>query len=432
MTTKAPTLYDVVIIGDGLSGLSMALGLSYVAQQTDTDLKIALIGAGLSRENATTQSVSRDRRTTAIMSDSARHVQTWLEAHDANAWQDLAPQMAPLCTMRLINGAVVSDFKAADIDQEAFALNTPNAPLKQSLAACCHQSPLISCLATTATDITPTDLFPIIECEDGQSLQARLIIGADGHNGVTRQSFDIGVRHDSIDQAALVLNLAHSADHDNTSTEWHRAGGPVTFVPLSPEFVAQAYDKTNIDKTTAFASSLVWCDRPEVIETLARQPLTQTLADLESLTHNRYGDLKPLGKTSETPQIWPIRPYYADRLSASRMVLIGEAAHAIPPLAAQGFNLSLRDITTLIGIITSSLDLGLCIGGAHVTEAYARARRADTHGRYHATTWLNHLIAKESFTLPRLARAGQRLVDRVSPLRHRLMRWGMIPQQGDA
>jgi 2-octaprenyl-6-methoxyphenol hydroxylase len=347
-----------------------------------------------------------DRRTTALMMPAVRML------GDFEVWPTLAGHATPLRTMRLIDGssrlmrAPTVSFTAGEIDEDAFGYNIANSDLNGALLDAVAATPAITVVPAMASSATFGDDGCTVALSDGQTLDARLAVAADGINSLIREAAGIGVRRWSYPQTAVVLTFAHTRSHEFISTEFHTETGPFTTVPMQGN-----------------RSSLVWVLQPDEAERVS----TLDREDIAALVEKRMDSM--LGAISEisTPQCWPLSGMIAHRFAGRRMMLVGQAAHVFPPIGAQGLNLGFRDIE----------DLGTCLaaapadpGSAGVTARYHRMRGADILTRTGAVDLLNRSLLTDFLPVQFARAAGIALLSAVSPLRSLAMREGMAPGSG--
>jgi 2-octaprenyl-6-methoxyphenol hydroxylase len=236
-------------------------------------------------------------------------------------------------------------------------------------------------------------------------IQSRWKLIADGVNSTLRKSLGFATDSNSIDQHALALSFAHTSPHEFVSTEWHKQDGPFTTVPLPGS-----------------RSSLVWMAKPAHIAALMELSDAALATEIQLETHGTLGRISDLGpRRSFAMQIQHSKP-----LAKSRAYLIGEAGHALPPIGAQGLNLSLRDAATAADLIVGAADPG----AAALCTEYDRQRRSDVEPRLAITGILNNTLLSD-FALPHLARvAGLTAVANFPPLRQLALRQGLSGSAG--
>ncbi len=324
---------------------------------------------------------------------------------------DLLAAKAPMRSLRIVDGtrrlirAPEVTFHASEIGLPAFGYNVRNADLTDALEARIEARG-IRRLETSVATVTPDVTEIRLDLASGAQAAARLVVAADGRRSAVRESVGIGVREWRYEQSALVVNLAHEFPHHDTSTEFHTEGGPLTLVPLA-----------------GLRSSLVWVDRPDAV---ARR-LADDAADLAAEIEARSASL--LGRVSiDGPrQAFPLSGMTAERFSASRVVLVGEAAHVFPPIGAQGLNLGYRDVGALGDVLAGP---GGDPGAPGRLAAYERARRGDVLSRTAAVDALNRTLLTGFLPVQALRGLGLFLLDRVPALRHAMMRQGVAPGAG--
>jgi len=301
-------------------------------------------------------------------------------------------------------------FHAEEIGEEACGYNVPVAPVTAALAAKTEAETRITRFTQLARGVALDGDTPgTVTLEDGQTLSAHLIIGAEGRNSISREAAGIGVNLKTYPQTAMALNLAHTRPHDHISTEFHRKTGPFTIVPLE-----------------GLRSALVWVERPEDAERFMAMDAAALAREIEPRTHGLLGRVTLEGTTRGYPPIHQT----ANAVTAPGLALVGEAAHVMPPIGAQGLNLGLRDVAALRDSLADSG--ALQAPGAHNAReiglaAYARNRRVDIGTRMAAVDILNRSLLSGFIGLQGARSAGLHLVRRFGPLRRLVMREGLQP-----
>lgn len=390
-------IYDVAVVGAGAVGTVMAIGLARSGFRT------VLIG---------TPGAPKPGRTVALLEGSVQLLERF------GLWPGLEPMAAPLARMRIVDatGSLFRtppvEFEATEIGREAFGANIANDDLEAALGSAAGGVANLTVLAGQAQDFTFAAEAARVKVEDHGSVSARLIIAADGRHSLARKVARIGVRTRAWPQTALTAVFGHTEPHRNTSTEFHTREGPFTLVPLpgSDRFEHR--------------SSLVWVMRPE--QSAVRWAAPGRFADLVERQAERH-----LGSMTLDSEIgaFPITTSSSARLTGQRLVLTGEAAHALPPIGAQGLNLSFRDVGALLDCLEGARLGGEDIGCAAVLDAYELGRRGDVATRTAAVELLNgSLIARSPFV--DFARgAGLAALGSFGPLRRAVMRRGLVPRE---
>ena len=385
----------ILVAGSGPAGLSAAL---------------ALAGAGVRTVLAGPPPSISDKRTTALMRPAVAFLERLGigEALGPNVAAPLATMRIVDATTRLIRGPAVT-FRAAEIGEDYFGLNIPNAVLNAALADAIRARNDIVWHETMVEAWHPGINHVEARLTNGTTVRAALAVAADGRNSPARKAAGISVTTRRLPQSALVLNFAHQRHHGFTSTEFHTESGPCTQVPLPG----------------GFRSSLVWVLHPRQAEELSALDDNALSQRLEARVQSF------LGKLTVEPgrQIYPLSSALPARFAARRIALVGEAAHVFPPITAQGLNLGLRDVMDLAEVVRAHREDP---GSAAALLRYDMRRRPDILARSSAVTLVNASLL--SGLLPaQLARsAGLALLGSLPVLRGFFMREGMRPGSGFA
>jgi 2-octaprenyl-6-methoxyphenol hydroxylase len=261
------------------------------------------------------------------------------------------------------------------------------------------------------TEVEFTGAMVSARDQTGRVFQAKLMTAADGRRSLGRDAAKIPVRTWRYRQAAMTALLAHEKPHNGVSTEFHTRGGPCTLVPL----------RGTADHP--HRSSLVWLMPPDEAERRRTLGTEAFAAELERQIRGIAGRI-----TLEEPRgFFPMGGLRVNRLIGHRIVLIGEAAHAFPPLAAQGLNLTLRDIAQLLATIEAARGKGEDFGTVPALVSYERGRRRDIALRTNGVDVLNRSIMTDFAPIDAVRGAGAIAVRLIGPLRRALMREGILP-----
>lgn len=392
MSTAVKVEADVAVIGAGPAGLITGLAFA--------ELGFATIVAGPRAD-------PRDGRTAALFQSSVALLKR------LGAWAAIEPTAEPLDAIRLIDatGALFRapevTFRACEIGETAFGYNVPLATLTSTLEALA-KARLNRMETSGITAITPAPSNVTLVTAEGETIVSRLAAAADGRQSAGRTAAGITPKRWSYDQAAVVCTFDHSRPHNRVSTEFHRRCGPLTVVPAPGN-----------------ASNLVWVDTLSEAERLAS---LDDVAFTDELSQHLQGLLGRV--TVRTPRrTFPLSGQTADPLAQNRIALIGEAGHVIPPIGAQGLNLSFRDAATLADVAAAARDAGEDIGGPKALASYSDARRFDVNSRVWTVDLLNRSLLSQ-FTPIHAARGfGLFALKSLAPLRQRLMREGIAPER---
>jgi len=379
---------QVAVVGGGPAGLVCAIALK--AAGVDT-LLIAPTAAP-------------DHRTTALLAGSVTALET------LGVWDACRPHAAPLSAIRIIDDtarlirAPEVLFSAAEIGLEAFGSNIENRHLLAALEARAGTL-AIPRIRTAALTVTVDDQAVSI-AHAGGTVRTRLAVGADGARSICRAAAGIGMKRRTYSQAALTLNLSHARPHHDTSTEFHTESGPFTLVPLPQR-----------------RSSLVCVLRPEEAQSLAAQSDAALSHEVERRAHSLLGAMQ----VEPGRGFFPLAVETAEALARGRIALIGEAAHVVPPIGAQGLNLGLRDAAAIAEIVAEARRDNRDPGEPAVLARYAAERRVDVTSRTLAVDLLNRSLLTDFVPAQGFRGLSLYLADRIGPLRRTLMREGLAP-----
>lgn len=379
---------EVGVVGGGPAGLLSAIALAAAGVETVLIAPLA--------EN--------DHRTTALLAGSVTALAT------LGVWEACQPYAARLAAIRLIDDskrllrAPEVTFAAAEIGLEALGYNIENRHLIAALSARAADVKLPRIVAA-ALAVTSDASGVTIKFEGGQA-RVRLAVGADGHRSLCRAAAGIRTNRRAYPQTALTLNLAHDRPHRDTSTEFHTESGPFTLVPLP-------------DKR----SSLVCVLSPPRAAELSTESDADLSAEIERRAHSFLGKIR----VEQGRGMFPLAVETARSFARGRIALVGEAAHVVPPIGAQGLNLGLRDAATLAELVADARRRDADVGSPQVLARYDAQRRADVMSRTLAVDLLNRSLLTDF--IPAQAARGLSLyiVDRVALLRRALMREGVTP-----
>jgi 2-octaprenyl-6-methoxyphenol hydroxylase len=383
--------YEVAVVGAGPVGLAAALG---IARQ---GVKVVLLAP---------RATAPDNRTAGLFTGSLSLLRS------LGLWDDCRAAGEPLRAIRIVDdmGGLLRApevlFTAAEVGEEALGCNVPNVALTQALR---RQAAASDAITVVETAVHGLDIGPAaaeLRLADGLSLNVRLVIGADGRKSLCRTAAGIGTREWAYEQGALTCTFAHQRPHDGISTEFHRPGGPLTVVP-SP----------------GRSSSLVWVDRPAIAQRLARLDDAAFRGALEARLQGLLGPIGEIGPRG----VFPLSGLVAEVAARNRVALVGEAAHVIPPIGAQGLNLGLRDAALIADCVGDARHAGSDLGAPQTIEAYARARRLDIVTRAWSIDVLNRSLISGYLPVQMLRGLGLHALKTIGPLRRLLIREGLAP-----
>ena len=414
-------------IGDGDAGLKMPRGTSIVPDMKDVSAPsgsaaydVAVIGGGpaglaaaiaLAQAGAATALIARhapyaDNRTTALLGGSI----DFLQALDV--WPRAKDNAAELRVMRLVDdtGRLIRApevrFACDEIGLDAFGYNIENRLLMAALEQRAAELPGLTRFDDEAAGIRPQDDVVVVHTGHGKSLSARLVIGADGRQSLCREAAGIEVTRRELHQAALTFNISHSRPHRNVSTEFHTSQGPCVFVPLPGD-----------------RSSVVWVAAPKEAERLIGLSDEELSEAAEKQSHSI------LGRIAVEPgrHLFPLGIEQPRHFAKDRIALVGEAAHVLPPIGAQGLNMGLRDAADIADVVREAMAAGEDPGSPQALKRYALARRVDVASRTFVIDIANRSLLSAFLPMQSLRAAGLHLIGSFGPLRRIAMREGLAP-----
>lgn len=393
---------DILVVGGGPAGLSAAAILAAKGFRTlcvDQAAPVTEAGAP-----------GADLRTAALMTPS-------VDALDAaGAWAGMAADAAPLWTMRLLDSGGReekvrrrADFEAGEMQDRPFGWNLPNVTIRKALIDHVAADPL-ACLRAPAglRGMTARTTEALAHLTDGARVRAKLVIAADGRDSAVREAAGIPCRRWGYAQKALVFAVFHPRPHQGVSTELHRTGGPFTLVPLP-------------DLDGRHRSSVVWMETGPNCHALMELPPEDFAAEATKRSCGVLGELSMASPRA----LWPIVSQLAARLHGPRVALVGEPAHVVPPIGAQGLNMSIGDAAALAEVLAAARDRGEDIGSETVLSRYTRARWPDMAARVGGIDALNRAALAEPQALRDLRALGLGAIHGLAPLRRTVMKMGM-------
>ena len=383
---------SIVICGGAFAGLALAVALR---QGLGTTVPVVVADPALAMRP------SRDPRATAIVAACRRLFET------LGVWDEVGPQSQPILDM------VVTDSRLADATRPTFLTFAGEVEPGEPFAHMVENRLLIDALAgraeaegvsLRATAVTGSELHGDgirVTLADGDTIDASLLVAADGAKSRLRERAGIATHGWDYDQSGIVVTVGHERDHEGRAEEHFLPAGPFAILPLKGR-----------------RSSLVWTETRREAARLIALPEDEFHAALERRFGLHLGEIRALDK----PRAFPLGYFVARAFVAERLALIGDAAHVIHPIAGQGLNMGLKDVAALAEVVVDAARLGIDPGQADVLERYQRWRRFDTMAMGFATNALNVMFSNDSTLLRGVRDIGLGVVDRLPPLKSLFIR----------
>jgi len=403
--TKSPSPADpgfleaeVLIVGGGLVGSTLAIALAQAGVDVvviDTQDPRAGLDAGF------------DGRASAIALATQRVLA------GLGIWPPLEAYAAPIKEIRVSEGRSLFflHYDHRETGEEPFGFMVENRNLRKALFHRVREFDAIRFLAPAAVRLLARQGAGVTaDLSDGRKVKARLAIAADGRNSRTREGAGIRVTHWSYEQAAIVCSVAHERSHDFTAHEHFLPAGPFAILPLMGDLDRPGH-----------CSSIVWTERADLAPAIMALDEKNFIAELQRRFGEFLGPLEVIGPK----WCYPLSLQFTERTIDKRLALIGDAAHAMHPIAGQGLNMGLRDVAALAEVVLDAKRLGLDIGDGTMLERYQRWRRFDNTLMLAMTDGLHRLFSNDIRPL-RLARdIGLAAVNNLPPLKKVFMRQAM-------
>ncbi|HTT13003.1 MAG TPA: FAD-dependent monooxygenase [Burkholderiaceae bacterium] len=384
---------DVVVVGAGVAGMAAALGFAHAG------LQVALVGPA-PRVFARSAAAPFDERIYALAPSSIAlfgRLRVWPHVD--------AARMQAVARMRVFGDAGDElDFDAYGAAVERLATIGEEAELLRVLTAACAFAAGLDREIASFVSMRVEGGDARVDLAGGRTIGARLVVAADGAGSAVRAAAGISAEEHVYGQTAVVANFRAQRAHDGTAFQWFTAEGVVALLPL-PDHAGEP------------AVSLVWSAPAELATKLLELESDDLARRVTARTAAMLGDLSPLGRARG----FPLRQLKVARLVGPRVALVGDAAHVVHPLAGQGLNLGLADVSELVAV-TAGREVFRDTGDPVILRRYAR-RRAEPIGLMRMTTdGLARLFEVDDPIARRLRNGGMALVNQIGPLKRALIR----------
>jgi len=383
---------EVVVGGAGFAGLALAIALR---QGLGDPFTVTVADPALAHAR------SKDPRASAIAAAARRLFEA------IGVWGAVTDHAQPILDM------VVTDSKLDNAVRPTFLTFGGEVEEGEPFAHMIENRYLVDALAEKAKSLgvelraTPVAGFAAnanstdVQFADGETITARLLVGADGARSLIREQAGIATHGWNYDQSAIVTTVAHERGHNGRAEEHFLPAGPFAILPL-----------------TGRRCSIVWTETSGEAERIVALADDEFHAELEKRFGLQLGDIEIVGPR----RAFPLGLFTARTFIGERLALVGDAAHIIHPIAGQGLNMGLRDVAALAETIADAARLGLDPGGPEVLERYQRWRRFDTMTMGVATDGLNRLFSNHSDALRLVRDIGLGLVERMPMLKRMFIR----------
>tara|TARA_R110000751_G_scaffold7942_2_gene32237 strand:+ start:21041 stop:22327 length:1287 start_codon:yes stop_codon:yes gene_type:complete len=392
MTTNDVLHFDVIILGGGLAGASMAMALAHGG----------LRSVVIDRENPQTLlAANHDGRTCAIAAASRAVLDV------TGVWQYMQADAQPISDIRIADGKspLYLHYDHRDVGSEALGYIVENRVTRQALYRAMDENDLVTLIApASVATIARTSANMVLTLDDGRHVCAPLAIGAEGRNSLLRKWAGIKTYSWQYDQSAIVCTVKHERPHHGVAVEHFLPAGPFAILPM-----------------TENRSSIVWTESTAMANYLVGQSEDVFVDELHQRFDGYLGDLDVIG-----PRFcYPLGLQHAYQYCDARLALIGDAAHGMHPIAGQGLNMGIRDVAALAEILINARRLGRDIGMQDVLAEYEQWRRFDNTVMLAVTDVTNRLFSNDLAPVRFARDAGLAVVQKMTPLKRTFMSHAM-------
>jgi 2-octaprenyl-6-methoxyphenol hydroxylase len=381
---------DVIIFGGGMIGLALASALD------SSGLSAILVDPA---DPSPRGDASFDGRTSAVSSSSMRMLRT------IGVADRLAEPGCPIRRIAVADGLQPGGLHFdADAD-EPLGWMHENRHLRAALRARAEAGKNLWLMwKSSVTSVDRGEHGVVVALDDGRRLHAPLLVAADGRNSATREAAGIRIARWKYDHQAIVSVLRHERAHDHVAYEIFYPSGPFALLPMT-------------DDKSGHRSAIVWSVPNDDATGWLALDDEDFAAEAEAAMGGFLGKVAMLAPRSS----FPLGFHHAAQITAQRLALVGDSAHAIHPIAGQGLNLGFRDVAALAEVFVEGARLGLDLGDQQLLDRYQRWRSLDALSVAFATDTLTRIYAVPGKTASAVRRFGMGLVGRITPLRNRLM-----------
>ncbi len=383
---------DIIIAGGGLNGLTLALALR------SAGFAVTVVDP---TQQSTRGAADFDGRSYALAIASQRVLSA------LGVWETL-DAVQPILGIKVTDGRagegpspLMLEFDHAEIEEGPMGFMVEDRHLRPALLIAAETSGAVQIDGDSVASFTPDAAGVSVDLASGQSVRARLLIGCDGKKSAVAAKSGIKRTGWGYGQTALVCAVAHEKPHHGIAHQFFMPSGPLAILPLTDN-----------------RASIVWTERTGVAEAIQAQDDTNYLKELRPRFGQFLGEITLAG----TRFTYPLELSLAERFVAERVALVGDAAHAVHPIAGQGLNAGLKDVAALAEVLTDAKRRGEDIGRGDVLGRYQQWRRFDTAALAVATDGFNRLFSNDSSILRAVRDIGLGVTNAIPGLRRKLIR----------
>ena len=381
---------DVIIFGGGLVGLALASALD------SSGLSAILVDPADPGER---KSEAFDGRTSAVSSSSMRMLET------IGVTEHLPAAGCPIRKIQVADGLDPGGLAFEPDDDEPLGVMHENRNLRAALLARAEAGKNCWLLWKSAAKSVDRNMHGVVvSLEDGRKLCAPILAAVDGRSSPTREAAGIPIARWKYDHSAIVSTLRHEKPHENIAYEIFFPSGPFALLPMT-------------DDEKSHRSAIVWSIPRQDAEGWLSLTDEQFAAEAQAAMGGFLGKIELAAPRST----YPLGFHHAAQITSERLALVGDAAHAIHPIAGQGLNLGFRDAAALAQVLVEGARLGLDLGDRQLLDRYQRWRAIDALSVAFATDSLTRIYGIPGKTASAVRRFGMSLIGRMSPIRNRLM-----------
>ena len=378
---------DILILGGGLVGLTLALALdkagisTIIVDPADPEAQLA---------------AAFDGRASAIASA------PWKMLGVIGLADQLAPHGCPIKRIEVRDGLQRDCLDFTPEGDDAFlGMMIENRIVRRALHEAVDKAPNVTLLSKTKAEVTRTESGVTATLSSGETIKARLLVAAEGRNSPTRAAAGLNTANWTYPHTAIISAINHSIPHHNVAHEIFYPAGPFALLPMLP----------------GDRSALVWTVETKDAAGVLALNETAFAAEVNKRMGGILGEISVAAPRSS----YPLSFHHAATITAERLALVGDAAHGIHPIAGQGLNLGFRDVAALVEVLVEGARLGLDYGDAQLLARYQRWRSLDTLMVAGATDSLTRLYGLKGRVPQGIRRFGMRAIQRIAPLKSLLM-----------